>query len=128
MDKRGEVTNRWVRVFEQKTPKATQKVLDRIKDNIVTDMEFVMTELKQKETDLANSLNKVDSQFGPLIISEDGILKYRINGQFVDIKTIVDGLREFIKICNMDTMEKRVVDKVDLKTLREVFTDKFLSE
>jgi len=124
MDKRGEIMNRWVRVFEQKTPEAKLIVLDRIKGDIIEDVSYLMMDLKNAEDNLAKSISQVSPEFGAVVISDNGVLKYRINGRFIDVKTIVDGLRQLTVLCNMESLAKRVGDKVDLEELREAFDDK----
>lgn len=123
MDKRGEIANRWLRVFEQKTPEAKKIVFERIKDLVTDDVYYLLKELKEKEDDLAQSLSGLSSRFGKLVISDEGVLKYRINGRFVDIKVVVDGLRQLVRLCGMASMENRVKDKVDIELLKDVFKE-----
>jgi len=124
VDKRGEIVNRWLRVFEAKTPDAKRKALAQIGDMVADDVYYLMQLLKEAESKFAQSLSGISSQYGQLIISEDGILKYKINGKFVDIKLVSDGLREFTKLCNIPSMYDRVKNRINVEEFRKLFEEK----
>jgi len=124
MNRRQEIANRWLRVFEQNTKEAQEMEIQKLLPYVVDDLYYLLTELKENDNHLAQSISGISSRWGQVVTIKDGILHYRINGQFVDIDTLADALRALNSITKTESIEKKARTKVDLDKIRGLFEEK----
>ncbi len=120
MDKRGEVNNRWYRVFEKSNATDQQQALSKISAHeIINDVRYLRDEIKRLEEQLSAALNPFSSSIGQAVLWQDGGLCYMLNGTYIPVKDIHAGL-ELLKelyrnLINPRKVQKEIVDNITIK-------------
>ena len=135
MDKRGELNNRWHRIFERSESVDQQEALSKIPDHqIINDVRFLVAELKSMEERLSAAQNPFSSQVGQTVLWKDGDLLYMLRGTYVPVEDIVKGivlLKElYTNLINPRKEQSEVVKKLDavisdvIPKVNEAYNDK----
>ena len=114
MDKRGEISNRWFRIFEHTDVALQKTALSKISQEVlISDFRYLFKAVKDLEQQLANAQNPYSSSIGQVVQWKDGILCYMLNGRYIPVQDIISGL-----LLLLDLEKKQ---KSSTKTQKEIF-------
>lgn len=117
MDKIGEIINRWWRVLEKPTVDLQKAALIKISlEQNINDFRYLLENVKSLEERLSAAQNPYSSQVGQAILWKDGELSYLINGSYLSVKSVIDGLRLLTKLSGkiktITKEDKEIIDAV----------------
>ena len=103
MDKIGEIINRWHRVLEKPTVDLQKEALAKItKEQNINDFRYLLDNIKGLESRLSAAQNPYSSQVGAVVLWKDGEMYYMINGSYLSVQNIAQGLQLLVKLANKE--------------------------